>query len=140
LKHQDVAQFFTVYIREAHPADGWRMSMNDQFNIVEFQPKSDAERDIVAARCCEIMSHPWPMLVDTIDNKTGDEYSAFPDRLYLIDAEGKVAYKSGRGPFGYDPGELDQAICLMRLDQERKALATPPAAPATEAPPAPTQP
>ena len=41
-----------------------------------------------------------------------------PDRLYLIDREGRVAYKSGRGPFGFEPGELGQAIDLLLLDEE----------------------
>jgi hypothetical protein len=44
-----------------------------------------------------------------------------PARLYLIDADGKVAYKSGRGPFGFKPGELEQALVMSLLDQQLKA-------------------
>jgi alkylhydroperoxidase family enzyme len=40
-----------------------------------------------------------------------------PDRLYLLDRRGRVVYKSGRGPFGFKPGELEQAIVMSRLDQ-----------------------
>jgi hypothetical protein len=35
-----------------------------------------------------------------------------PSRLYLIDRQGKVAYKSGRGPFGFKPAELEQSLVL----------------------------
>ena len=61
-----------------------------------------------------------PMLVDGIDNRVGEAYSGFPDRLYLIDIDGKVAYKGGRGPFGFIPQELEQALLLSILDQSMK--------------------
>jgi hypothetical protein len=38
-----------------------------------------------------------------------------PARLYVIDTEGKIAYKSGRGPFGFKPGEMEQALVLLLL-------------------------
>ena len=48
-----------------------------------------------------------------------------PSRLYLIDRDGKVAYKSGRGPFGFKPAELEQSLVLLLADQE---TITPPSA------------
>ena len=60
------------------------------------------------------------MLVDTIDDAVGARYSGMPSRLYLIDREGKVAYKSGRGPFGFKPAELEQSLVLL-LQQGTKA-------------------
>jgi hypothetical protein len=57
-----------------------------------------------------------PLLVDGMDDKVGKAYSGMPDRLYLIDREGRVAYKGGRGPFGFKPGELEQAILMLLLD------------------------
>jgi hypothetical protein len=59
-----------------------------------------------------------PMLVDEMDDRVNRAYSGFPDRLYLIDREGKVAYKGGRGPFGYKPRELEQTILMMLLDEQ----------------------
>ena len=44
--------------------------------------------------------------------------------LYLIDRAGKVAYKGGRGPFGFRPGELEQAIILNLLENKTAADAT----------------
>ncbi len=62
-----------------------------------------------------------PLLVDGIDNQVGIRYSGFPDRLYLIDREGKVAYKAGRGPFGFLPGELEQALVMLLLDERLRS-------------------
>jgi alkylhydroperoxidase family enzyme len=57
-----------------------------------------------------------PLLVDDIDDRVGHLYSGMPDRLYLIDRNGRVAFKSGRGPFGFMPGELEQAIVMNQLE------------------------
>ena len=62
-----------------------------------------------------------PLLVDGIDNQVGIRYSGFPDRLYLIDREGKVAYKAGRGPFGFLPGEIEQALVMLLLDEKLRS-------------------
>ena len=58
-----------------------------------------------------------PLVVDEIDDRVGHAYSGMPDRLYLIDRAGRVAYKGGRGPFGFKPAELDQAIAMLLLDE-----------------------
>ena len=57
-----------------------------------------------------------PLLVDTIDNAVGEAYSGFPDRLYIIDRAGRVAYKGGRGPVGFDPRGMEQALLLLLLE------------------------
>ena len=38
-----------------------------------------------------------------------------PARLYVIDSHGKVAWKSGRGPFGFKPEEMEQALLMLQL-------------------------
>ena len=53
------------------------------------------------------------MLVDTIDDTVGARYSGMPGRLYVIDREGKVAFKSGRGPYLFKPAELEQSLVLL---------------------------
>jgi type I thyroxine 5'-deiodinase len=59
-----------------------------------------------------------PLLVDTVEDEVNRAYSGFPDRLYLIDREGKVIYKGGRGPFGYIPRELEQTLLLYLLHEQ----------------------
>jgi hypothetical protein len=62
-----------------------------------------------------------PLVVDTLDDRVGHLYSGMPDRLYLISRDGRVAYKGGRGPFGFKPGELEQSIILHLLDLQAAA-------------------
>jgi len=68
-----------------------------------------------------------PLLVDEIDDSVGNAYSGMPARLYVIDPRGKVVYKSGRGPFGFKPGEMEQALVMCLLEQH--LAQNPPAAP-----------
>jgi iodothyronine deiodinase-like protein len=107
------ADFYGIYIREAHPVDGWRMESNDQAGIQVKQPRTNEERTQVAEKCCSSLAMSIPLLVDGIRNKVEQAYSGFPDRLYLIDTEGRVAYKGGRGPFGFKPEEMEQALALL---------------------------
>jgi hypothetical protein len=115
-RYSDKVRFLGVYVREAHPIDGWRMESNDREGIQIAQPKSDRERTTVAARCCQTLKMTMPLLVDGIDDRVGHLYSGMPDRLYLIGRDGRVIYKSGRGPFGFKPGELEQSIIIHLLD------------------------
>jgi Iodothyronine deiodinase/EF hand len=128
-RHKDRATFVMVYVREAHPVDGWVAESNEQAGISLRQPRSFQERTDVAQRCSQLLGLGMPMLVDTLDDQVGGPYSGMPSRLYLIDREGRVAYKSGRGPFGFKPAELEQSLILLldegKRPQGRPAAATP---------------
>lgn len=92
------------------------MESNDRAGIEIAQPKTALERTTVAARCCQALRMTMPLVVDTLDDRVGNLYSGMPDRLYLISRDGCVVYKSGRGPFGFKPGEVEQSIILYLLD------------------------
>jgi alkylhydroperoxidase family enzyme len=62
-----------------------------------------------------------PLLVDGMQDHVGHLYSGMPDRLYLIDRDGRVAYKGGRGPFGFKAGELEQSIVMMLVEEAEAA-------------------
>jgi alkylhydroperoxidase family enzyme len=115
-RYKDRVEFLAVYVREAHPVEGWRMVSNDKAGIVIKQPKTKVERTNVAKKCCNVLEMAMPMVVDALDDRVGHAYSGMPDRLYLIDRDGKVAYKGGRGPFGFKPGELEQSLVMLLLD------------------------
>jgi hypothetical protein len=49
-------------------------------------------------------------VVDEIEDTIADAYGALPDRLYLIDRDGTIAFQGEPGPWGFDPTALDEAI------------------------------
>jgi hypothetical protein len=106
-----------VYVREAHPVDGWRMESNDRVDVAVAQPRSNLQRVEVATQCHDLLEMSMPVLVDGIDDRVGHAYSGMPDRLYVIDRDGKVAFKGGRGPFWFNPAEMEQALVMMLLEE-----------------------
>ena len=56
-----------------------------------------------------------PILVDTIDDQVEQAYSAWPDRLYVIDAKGKIAHKGEPGPRGFPPAVKEAPRILEKL-------------------------
>ena len=71
----------------------------------------------MAKKCCTALEMSMPLLVDAMNDRVGHAYSGMPDRMYVIDREGKVVYKGGRGPFGFKPGEMEQALVMLLLEQ-----------------------
>ena len=120
-RYGDRVEFLAVYVREAHPTDGWRMASNDRANIALLQPKERDERVAAADQCCAALEMDMPLLMDEMDDRVGHTYSGMPDRIYLIDRQGKVAFKSGRGPFGFKPGEMEQSLIMLLMDEQQKS-------------------
>ena len=112
-RYQDRAKFFLVYVREAHPSDGWWMMSNQRAGIDLSQPKLDSDRRSIAKTCQKHLDIDMPFLVDGIDDAVGSVYSGMPNRLYLIDQTGRIAFKNGRGPFGFHPRQLEQSLVLL---------------------------
>ena len=113
-QYNDRVEFFVVYIQEAHPTDGWQMQINVDEEVLFAQPKTAEEREHVAEACALHLDLPITMkrrnLIDDMDNSTDLAYSALPDRLYLVGTDGRIVYRSGPGPMGFRPEQLEAAI------------------------------
>ena len=106
-EYQDVAQFLYVYIKEAHPEDEWQLDWNRNDDVVFEQPRTFAERMKLAKTFVEAMDVKTPTLVDDIRNTANACYAASPERIYIIDTDGRIAYKGGMGPFYFEPKEIE---------------------------------
>jgi hypothetical protein len=103
-------RFVVVYIREAHPTDGWQVKQNEDEKILIKDPKTDAERIEVAKDFAKQFKVTIPVVIDTIDDKTEKAYAGWPDRMFLIGADGKLKYKGAPGPRGFKVDEVRAAI------------------------------
>ncbi len=106
----DRVEFFTVYIREIHPTDGWQVKENEQDAVLFPQHQSYEERVAVGTACMLKLALEMPALVDDMDDTVSTAYAGVPERLYVIDRGGKVAYKGGMGPMFFRPAEWEAAI------------------------------
>ncbi|MBI4296555.1 MAG: hypothetical protein HY667_05515 [Chloroflexi bacterium] len=120
LKYRDRVQFLVVYIREAHPVDGWWLGGGVTGKITRaigftaatdvYDPKTIEERQAVAGRCAMDLKYEMQTCVDSMDDAVSKAYAAHPTRLYLVGLDGRVVYAGGLGPFGFKPDELGDAI------------------------------
>jgi hypothetical protein len=102
--------FLALYIREAHPEEGWILPENRRSRLAIQEPTSDEERRGVASMCATNLRLQMPMVVDGVDNAVASVYGGWPDRLYLVGRDGRIAFQGGEGPFGFQPDELERAI------------------------------
>jgi hypothetical protein len=103
--YQDHADFLTIYVREAHPTDEWQMKSNVKDEVCYAQPKNLEQRVAIANDFIKRFNYPVPFGIDDMSNAANDAYSAWPERLYIVDESGHIAYRGGMGPFNYHPAE-----------------------------------
>jgi hypothetical protein len=102
--------FFVVYIGEVHPSDAWQLPSNIKDRVVHASPTDLDERAALAGICVTRLGIKLPALIDGFDDATEKAYAGWPDRLYLIDRDGRIAYKNKPGPFGFKPEELEVTL------------------------------
>src|ERR1700735_2853168 len=86
------------------------MESNVKDKVVFASPKTEEERAFVAGACVRKLGIEFPASLDEFGNSTETAYTGWPDRIYLIDSQGRVAYKSKPGPFGFKPDQLEMAL------------------------------
>ena len=109
-RHRDEVAFFVVYIREAHPEDGWVLADNRRDGIALADPVSLEGRAAAADACALRLSTRIPILLDGLDDAVASAYGGWPDRLYLVGRDGRIAFQGEVGPFGFQPAELAHAL------------------------------
>ena len=85
------------------------MDSNRKDNVVFKQPKVFAERQEAAKILVERLKYKEPVAIDSMDNVAETAYSAWPERLYVIGAGGRIFFKGGMGPFEFHPEEVEKA-------------------------------
>lgn len=128
--YKDRADFLTVYVREAHPTDEWQMKSNVKEDVCYAQPKTLAQRVAIANDFIQRYEYPIEFGIDDMANAADLAYSAWPERLYVIDEHGRIAYRGGMGPFHYDPAEV-RTWLAQRFGAVQHPAPTPTPAPTT---------
>jgi hypothetical protein len=129
-----------VYIREAHPTDARPGMEGRPGNPARGdpdvkQPKTLDERVIAATRCMQALKLSLPIIIDDMEGTAEKAYGGWPDRIALIDLDGKIAYHSGPGPAGFRPAVAEQMLKALlaaggKWSPGLAPPAPPPAAPA----------
>jgi hypothetical protein len=86
------------------------MDSNRQEDIVIDQPRSIEERREAARILVERLGYDLPLALDDMANRAEDAYAAWPERLYVVAKGGRIVYRGGLGPFGFDAEEMEGAL------------------------------
>src|SRR5256886_4189297 len=81
------------------------MKSNVKDDVCYAQPKTLEQRVAIANDFTKRFKFPLPFGIDDMSNAASDAYAAWPERIYIIDESGRIAYRGGMGPFNYNPEE-----------------------------------
>jgi len=110
------------------------MKSNVKDDVCYAQPKTLGQRVAIAKDFTSRFKFPLPFGIDEMGNAADHAYAAWPERLYVIDETGHVAYRGGMGPFHYKPAEVRDWLAAKYGAVKHDAPAVPAtasAAPAT---------
>jgi type I thyroxine 5'-deiodinase len=120
------------------------MKSNVKDDVCYAQPKTLEQRVAIANDFTKRFKFPLPFGIDDMSNAANDAYAAWPERIYIIDESGHIAYRGGMGPFNYKPEEAREWLAARygavnheapKLPASTTGAAEPaPAAPSTPAP------
>lgn len=108
--YKDRVDFYLIYIREAHPSDGWQVRSNLDDHVEYLEPQTEEARAELANVCRLDLGFEMPMLLDSMDNEVDAKYAALPERLYVLDAAGKVFFRGIMGSRGFDVETWFEAV------------------------------
>lgn len=123
------------------------MKSNVKDDVCYAQPKSLEQRVFIANDFIKRFKFTLPFGIDDMSNAADNAYSSWPERLYIVDEGGHIAYRGGMGPFNYNPAEVREWLAArygaVKHDAPKAPTEAAPAsttgttAPATGAPPTP---
>lgn len=61
------------------------------------------DRFAAAREGVERLGLTLPVLVDRMDDAVSSAFAAWPERIYVVDADGRIADIGGPGPFEFEP-------------------------------------
>ena len=77
------------------------------------QHETFEDRLTAAHLCKKELSLTIPTVVDQMDDAASKQFAAFPERIFIVGTDQKLAYCGGPGPFEFDTAEAKQALASL---------------------------
>jgi len=84
--------------------------MNVEERVVYDQPSTLEEREAMSQVCALRLNLEMPMLLDDMDNRVDRLLAALPERLYVLDEDGVVRFRTTVGSPGFDVEAFESAV------------------------------
>jgi hypothetical protein len=89
------------------------MPANLEDDAVLTQRTTLAERRAAALASADRLALDMPLFLDEMDNRVSTAFAAWPERLVLVGADGRIAYPGSPGPFGFSPEEAEEQLVAL---------------------------
>ena len=99
-----------VYIAEAHATDGWQLPANVDEEVLLASHVTIEDRFAAARLGVERLGLTMKVLVDAMDDAVSTAFAAWPERIYVVGEDARIAYIGGPGPFEFDPDAATAAL------------------------------
>ena len=116
-RFRDRVSLVFVYIAEAHATDEWQMQSNLDDDVLIAQHTVIEERFVAARAGVARLGLTMPVLVDGMDDAVSQAFAAWPERIYVVGGDGRIAFQGGPGPWEFDPDAAGRALgALVRAE------------------------
>ena len=97
-----------VYISEAHPGSIVSVpTANGGEELEIIPPTANVEERLRNLRqLAKVTGLTIPAGIDSLDDTAKRAYAGWPDRIYVVGKDGKIAFKSAPGPVGFKVPDL----------------------------------
>ena len=102
-----------VYIAEAHATDEWQLQSNHDDNVLIAQHTTIEERFAAARAGVARLGLTMPVFVDEMNDAVSEAFAAWPERIYVVGGDGRIAFQGGPGPWEFDPDAAGRAVCAL---------------------------
>ena len=102
--------FLLVYIREAHDTSQWQSTRNEREQIRMAPAATLAQKQNDAMVCSRKLHLPFRALVDGMDNAVEMVYHAWPSRVFVIGADGRILYSSHLTELDFHADQMEAVL------------------------------
>jgi hypothetical protein len=89
------------------------MEANIDEGVLVAQHVTLEDRFAAAREGVERLGFTLPVVVDGMDDAVSEAFAAWPERLYVVDRSGRLAYVGGPGPFEFDPDAAAEVLAEL---------------------------
>jgi hypothetical protein len=86
-------------------------NLDDQ--VLLAQHRTLDERIAAAREGTSRLRLTMPVLVDEMDDAVNKEFAAWPERIYVVSADERIAFVGGSGPWEFDPDAAASALAAL---------------------------
>lgn len=104
-RFKEQVDFAFVYLRTAHPENGFQPETSREGVITETLTAVDAETTAQRVDDAQAFSQrlalPFPIYVDPVDDAIAVRWGAWPSRIFVINPDNTILYSGGPGPWHF---------------------------------------